>query len=333
MRFYNIVISPGEQSQTAFLPITYSSMVIPGIVPTGLDNTSALRVDLDIFQTWYHQPAQIGTVRIYGVSFQDLNQSANFNGAKIQISVGMSAGLPFADQFQAGLIIDGTILQAFGNWQGTQVVLNLQVAPSTYNPSSNVNIILDWKVGQPLQTAVESALSIAYPSVPVYGEFSPNLVYTENVTGYYPNLESFCKWVNDTSKNIIKLPNYLGASVANSSIGFVLTDGTTPATESAVVNYWDLVGNITWIDLATVQAKLVMRADLNIGNSIIFPIGSPITNTVASFSQYRNLVSFDGVFTITQIRHVGNSRQPDANSWVTIVDCVIPGVPLTLDNL
>jgi len=333
MRFYNIVINAGTTSPNVFAPITYSSMVTPGIVPIGLDNTSALRVDLDIFQTLYHQPAQIGTVRIYGVSFQDINQSANFNGASVQISVGMSAGLPFANQFQAGLIIDGTILQSFANWQGTQIVLNLQIAPATYMPNAEVNLVLDWKAGEPLQPAVEKALQNVYPDVPINGEWSSNLVYTEDVTGYYPNLESFGKWINETSKDILKLPDYLGASIANTATGFVLTDGTVPVPGSAVINYSDLIGNITWIDVATIQAKLVMRADLNIGDTIIFPTGTPITNTVASFSQYRNQVSFDGTFLITQIRHVGNSRQADANSWVTIVDCVIPGLPLTLEEL
>jgi len=72
-----------------------------------------------------------------------------------------------------------------------------------------------------------------------------------------------------------------------------------------------------------------MNANLivNIMDKIVFPKGSPITNSPATFGQNRNNLAFQGVFQILNIRHVGNSRQADANSWCSIVDCTIPVTP------
>lgn len=317
MRFYKIVISPSATSKQ-FTPLTYST-----IASNGQLNGSALQVDLDIFQTLFHTPSQIASVIIHGVDFADLNQSANWNNAQISISIGMSKGLPFANPFQQGEIINGTIFQSFGNWQGNNVSLNLLVLPSNINPSEDVNLSFNWIKGNTLESAVRTTLGIAYPNLPVFGSFNPNLVYTETQPGQYLNLKTFSQMVNNVSKQIITDPTYMGASI-NAQLGaFRLVDNTVPAQTTTSVDFTDLIGNLTWLDIATVQAKLVMRADLNIGNYITFPTGAPTTNTATQFGQLRNLVSFDGKFLINKIHHIGCSRQADANAWVTVVDAVI----------
>jgi hypothetical protein len=37
-------------------------------------------------------------------------------------------------------------------------------------------------------------------------------------------------------------------------------------------------------------------------------------------SQFRNSSVFQGNFQVTQVRHVGNYRQPDASAWATTID-------------
>jgi hypothetical protein len=320
IRYYQIQITPNATSKS-FAPIEFSTLA-----SNGATNGSALQVDIDIFQTLFHQPAQVGSVVVHGVDFSNIGQQSNLNGASIRISVGMSAGLPFANPFQRGEIINGTILQAFGNWQGTQVALNLLVLPSTINPDEDANLSFNWIKGTPLQQAIQTTLSIAYPTLKLFGTISPNLVFTETQPAQYFNLKTFCQYINDVSKQIINQSDYLGACLSFQPGGFYIFDGTVPSIKTINVDFVDIIGNLTWLDVATIQAKLVMRADCNIGDNIVFPKGSPTTNTATNFSQSRNLISFDGVFQINKIRHVGSSRQPDANAWVTIVDCVIPGV-------
>jgi hypothetical protein len=138
-------------------------------------------------------------------------------------------------------------------------------------------------------------------------------------------MKTFAQMVNSVSKQINPDPTYLGASINVMLGGFNLIDNTIPAQKTKMVKFTDLIGNLTWINISTIQAKLVMRADLNIGDFITFPTGAPTTNTATAFGQLRNLVSFDGKFLITKIHHVGSSRQPSADAWCTTVDCIIPG--------
>ena len=324
MRYYEIRISPGVLSAKSFAPITFSTLT-----PGRTNNGSALSVDIDIFQTWYHQPAQNGYIKIKGVDFRDLNQSANFNNAKIRVSVGMSKGLPYAKPSQAGLIIDGTILQCFGNWLGSEVSLDFVIGSASYDPNVEVNLSFEWLAktkNQTLQSAVENTIGKAYQGIPISGSFSPNLIYTEDQWGQYTSLLAFSKYINAVSKQIITSKNYQGASIGSSSAGFILADGTVPAPKTTKVEFTDIVGNLTWLNIDRIQAKLIMRSDLNVGDKITFPKGTPVLNVVNNYSQNRNNISFDGVFQIDKIRHIGSSRQADGSSWCTIVDAVIPGV-------
>lgn len=332
MRYYEITITQSEANlaagANAFPPITFSTLD-----SAGKNNTSALKIDLDVFQTWFHQPAQLGYLRVYGVSYETLKQGANLSNTNISIKVGMSKGLPFANPAQQGLVINGTIFQAFGNWQGNMVTLDLVIVNQVADITKKPNLSFVWEKGVPLQTAITQTLQNAYGTVnssgartpaSVYGQLSPKLIYTETQPYTYTSLESFSLAMNRLSKQIIANDQYMGASITSVNGGFLLDDGTAPATETINVDYQDLVGNLTWLDLYTVQAKLVMRGKIDIGNYVKFPALSPATSTANSFSQLRRNVSFNGVFRINKIRHVGSSRQADANSWVTIIDCTIP---------
>jgi hypothetical protein len=331
MRFYYIKITPAAGGT----PQIYSTRSPNSSSPnSGVFNGAALQIDLDIFQTWYNQPAQNGFLKIYGVDFNSLGQANNLNPivqndtykySKIEISVGMSKGLPYANPAQANIIINGSILQSFGNWQGNLISLDLIITNATYDPNVNVNLSWEWKKGQTLESAVKGTLNKAYPDVPIYGQYSNDLIYTETQPYKYPNLSSFSQAVIDLSKQIIKSPNYDGAQIASTSSGFLLFDGTVPPSKTHQIEYTDIIGNLTWIETFIVQAKLVIRGDLNIGDYITFPASAPVVNSAASFAQLRNNIPFNGKFIIDTIRHVGSSRQSDANSWVTIVNCLIPG--------
>jgi len=334
MRYYKITITPPSGSSNSFAPIVFTTKNNTNSTAlTGFDNGAALKVELDVFQNWFHQSSQNGFVRIYGVSFADLNQATNLNPigtsfCGIQIEVGMSKGLPYANPSQAGLIINGSILQAFGNWQGTEVSLDLVVGPSNYSPNEEVNLSFNWKKGTTLQQAVEQCIrnEKSYQSIPINGSFSSDLVFTEDQPAQYVNLAQLSKYVNDISKKIIQKDTYLGASIAATSAGFLLYDGTTSTAKTKTIEFTDIVGNLTWIGTYILQAKLIMRSDLNIGDKIIFPKQVPVINTAAGYSPLRSKIAFQGSFTINQVHHVGSSRQATGDDWVTIVDCIVEGV-------
>jgi len=326
MRYYTIVITPNPATGAYFDPIVYTSVGALG------DNYSALQLDLDIYQSYFHQPAPLGSLTLYGVSFEELNQSANFVGSFIKVYLGMTPGLPFANASQAGLVVSGTILQSFGNWQGNNVSLSLIITASEIDPTTDINLSFNWEKGQKLEQAVKQTLSIGYntPIDNIQGGFSQDLIFTEVQTAVFTNINTFASWVNTISKAINPSPNYFGASITCTSSGFLLSDGRELQTEVKMIDFTDLIGNITWLSQATISVKVVMRADLEPGMYIKFPYLAPVVNT-ATFAQARNQVSFQGVFRISQLRHQGSSRQASADSWVTVIEATIPAEPLYLN--
>jgi hypothetical protein len=323
MRYYTIVITPNPDLGQTFEPITYTSIGEIG------DNYSCLQLDLDIYQAAAHTPAPLGSITLYGVSFDDINQTNYLPGALIQVFVGMTAGLPFANPDQAGLIVQGTVLQAFGNWQGNNVSLSLIITGGAVDQSESINLPLNWKKGDTLTKAVTETLQTGYIGTNVTGSFSDNLVAVQDEFAIYDNLKTFSTWVNSASKAINSSPTYSGASIVNTSSGFILYDNLSSASNNTLINYTDLIGNITWLNVATISAKVVMRADLEVGKYISFPALAPVVNT-ATFAQFRNKVAFDGVFLITRLRHQGSSRQATADSWVTVIEATVVDQPETL---
>jgi hypothetical protein len=318
MRYYKIIITPPANATpgVSFTPITYTSVGALG------DNYSALQVDLDIYQAAAHTPAPLGSITLYGVSFDNINQSIYLPGALIQVFVGMTAGLPFANPDQIGLIVEGTILQAFGNFQGNNVSLSLIITGGAVDPTESINLPLIWRKGDTLTKAVTEALQTGYIGSKVTGSFSQDLVAVQDETAIYTNLKTLAVWVNSASKAINSSAKYSGASIVNTSSGFQLYDSLSPQVGNTLINYVDLIGNITWLNVATISAKVVMRADLEVGKYVSFPALAPVVNT-AIFNQYRNKLAFDGIFLITRLRHQGSSRQANADSWVTIIEAIV----------
>jgi hypothetical protein len=324
MRYYEIIITPLNGA-----PIIYSTQG-----SAGLPNGSALRIDFDIYQQQFNQAGLNSFIRIFGISYETISQIANLNPvfplnktenfAKIQIKAGMSKGLPLAKPDQQGILVNGLIGQAFANWQGTEISLDLVIIPNAGSSANPVNIPFSWKKGTTLESAVRSSLKIAYPSTSISGNYSDDLVYTEDQSGYYYDIEEFSTYVYKTSKAINTNVKYQGAMITQTPDGFILNDGTKSTNSTKQIAYTDIIGNLTWLDIATIQGKLVMRGDLAVNQIIQFPKASPVTNVVNSFSQYRNNPSQQGKFQISKIRHIGSSRQNSAENWATIVDCITP---------
>ncbi len=285
--------------------------------PDGSTNGAALRVEFDIPVYSYEAPAGLARVKVYGVDFPDIQSQSDFNGASIEIYGGMAKGLPLANPAQAGILIKGTVFQCFGNWLGRETSLELFIVAKA--PSAN--LAYKWPKGGSLESAVRQVLNIAYPGASVTGGFDPALVYTEEQPFAYSNLAQLAKFVFDTSKTINTSPEYLGAKIVQTPKGFLLYDGTNRPVAKQI-SYLDMVGNATWLESQVMQFMCVMRADLTPGDIIQMPQGANQINQQNSFSQYRNKTAFQGNFFLRNLRHLGDSRQLSAESWVTVIDAI-----------
>lgn len=282
----------------------------------GSTNGAALRVELDVPIYTYGEPAGQAHIKISGVDYGDIQSSSDLNDADITVYGGMAAGLPLANPQQAGILVKGSVWQAYGNWLGHDVSLELFIVAR--KPDSNLSFT--WSQGTSLESAVRQVLKIAYPSATVTGGYDASLVYTEDQPFAYSNLQQFARFVLDTSKTIITSADYRGAQIVQTATGFALFDGTSQP-KAKPISYLDLVGNATWLEPGLMQFMCPMRADLIPGDVVTMPVGSNQVQTASGLARARQQTAFQGDFQISRIRHLGDSRQLSAESWVTVVDC------------
>lgn len=319
MRYYSIVITNPANGAVLQAPAslvatsTYTSFANGATVP------GALNIELDVPVLPLATPAGAALVRIWGISLQEISQASDLNGKSIAIYAGMQKGLPLANPAQAGLIVQGTIFQAFGNWIGTDQTLDLILQPDTGTPDSPRNIVLNWKAGTPLAQAIAATLSTGFPGFTANINISPNLVLSYDAVGYYQTAGQFAQWLKNMSASIIGGATYQGVDVFLKENVFTVYDGTTP-TAPRQIAFQDLIGQPTWIDAPNIQFKCAMRGDMNVGDYVKLPPSIVTTGASAQSSLINLKTSFQGVFQIIQMRHVGNFRQPDAASWATVFD-------------
>lgn len=311
MRYYRIELT--NPTSGAALK-TYTSFVNNQTLPGALD------IELDIPVVPFALPDGEGYIKIWGVSLAEISQASDLNGAAIKVYAGMQAGLPLANPKQAGLIAQGYVLQAFGNWINTEMSLDfiLTASPTKVTP---VNIVFDWKKGTPLSTAITNTLSTAYPdfSTPVVS-INPNLVLKNDEPGAYQNLVQLAKYIKQKSASIVG-GDYPGVDIRLTEKTFYVYDGTTEKKPTQIA-FRDIIGQPTWIGPTSVQVKCVMRADIQVLDYIKFP-AAQVTATQQPLAQLVNQkLTFQGTFRVTKTRHVGHARQADAASWVTVIDAV-----------
>jgi hypothetical protein len=324
VRYYSIEIDGGP---------TYTSF------SNGVTNPAALQVELDIPVAPFASPAASGAfVKIWGIALSDIGQAKNLRFKKVKVSGGFQKGLPLANPAQAGLLVQGFIWQAFGNWIGTDQSLDLVIlagAPpaDTNNPTTPPNLTLNWKQGQAMSDAIKTTLNTAYPGYTVNANINPNLKMLADEPSYHFSLEQFARYVKQTSKSIIKTNTYPGVDIKLDGMTFTVYDNTPPQSSSdstagstngtppnKSVAFTDLIGQPTWIEAPSIQFKTMMRADLKVGDQVALPQTLVTNSAQAQSSLINQSVSFQGKFQIANIRHVGNFRQPTADAWVTIFD-------------
>ena len=311
MRRYKIVIG-GE---------TYDS------APNGAADPNALLVEMDVSVTSVDAPNNGSFVRIWGLGIDAISQTRNYYGKSIEVHGGMARGLPLAKPQQFGLLSKGVITQAYGNWEGVNQTLDLVFAPGGEGPCAGgpnpmpakKNIVLNWKKDQELGPAIEAALRSGFPDWEIALNISEKIIAKEDQPAFFPNLYDLGHFVRRITQQMIG-GHYPGVSIDASSGKFKVFD--EPKGDNQI-RFEDLIGMPTWIGPQTIQVKTVMRADIKIDQKITLPetfvnssqSGAP----VGSFQNQR--MAFTGDWSVQSIRHVGNSRAPVGDAWVSIFEC------------
>lgn len=303
MRYYKIVV--GGKTYTSYA----GGKNIPG----------ALNIEMDIPVFAFATPSGAAIVKIWGVSLQEISQASDLNNKPIEVYGGFQKGLPLANPSQAGLLVKGDVFQAFGNWIGTEQSLDLIIYPGTGSAEDPKNFTFLWKKGTKMSDMIRTTLQTALPDFSQNIDIKNDLILPADEPGVYGTLTQFAQVVKSISKSIVNDPAYPGVDIALSDKTISVYDGSVESNPIEIV-FRDMIGQPTWIDPLSVQTKFAMRSDLKVGDFIKFP-PALVTTGPGTTSPFINAKStFQGVFQISQVRHVGNFRQADAASWVTVVD-------------
>lgn len=288
----------------------------------GRTNPGALQIEMDIPVAAFSSPHGLAFVKIWGVPLETISQTRDFNFKKIKVYGGFQKGLPLANPTQAGLLVQGYISQAFGNWIGKEMSLDIYISPGD-GPQAGAtrdtpkNLVLNWRKGSSLSEAIKSTLTTAYPGFTTKINIDSKLVLQNDEPGIFENLVQFSQYIQETSRNIIG-KNYPGVSITLVDRVFNVFDGSQPGSQAKTVDFKDLIGQPTWIESPSIQFKCAMRSDFQVGDRVIMPKTVVTNSAQAQSSLINQKVSFTGEFEISVMRHVGNFRQPDASAWVTV---------------
>lgn len=337
MRQYSIKIT-NPTTGVLWTPPGFSASMLGGFSYTSRVNNqnlpAAWNIELDAYSGPFGVPTGNSIVTIWGVSLQEIYNATDLNNFNIEIWGGMAPGLPLATAASqyAGLLVKGTIFPAFGNWEDVNQTLNLVILPgftSTGNPTFGtngkpVNLSFNWKKGTPLSQVISSVFGTAFPGIKVNVNISPNLVPTQDLPFFNNTLGQFSQSMASASKSIIG-GNYYGVQISYDPVQNQINvwDGTQTTGSPKQLLFQDLIGQPTWIGNG-LSFKTPMRADITIGTQIIMPPGSSniAIATANAAIIAKNRASFQGTYTTTLARHLGDFRNPSGDAWVTAFEAV-----------
>lgn len=317
MRYYKIKFT-NPATNAAVLPLSLNGMEISSLTSAGQWNPAALNVEFDIPQAPMHSTDGNAFLKIWGLGLRDIGSAFNLNGMNVEVSAGMSKGLPLANPQQAGVLMKASVLNAFGNWVGTEQSIDMTFAPSVGTPLAPKNFVLNWVSGQPLATALASTLKAALPDAKQNIKLSPRLVLNHDQPGIYGTLQELAGYLQPFSQTVVTDAGYPGVQITYDGTTVSAVDQTTPPPVKEIA-FQDLLGQPTWRAPLLIQAKVVMRADLNLQDVVKLPPGLT-TNTQAAITRFQDKTAFTGNFVVQTIHHYGNFRQADAASWNTTLD-------------
>jgi hypothetical protein len=305
----------------------------------------ALNVEIQISTYGYATPRQGSWIRIWGIAIDELSDASNLNGMNIVVKAGMQKGLPLAKPQQNGVIMQGKIFQAFGNWEGTNQTLDIIVMPDVGDSASPKNFSFNWKAKTKLTDAIKITLQSAMPEYETKIAISDSLVLNNNEYAVFAKLDDFSRFIKNitTQKKFQGIKplsggTYYGVDIVIKEKTIVVSDGTSKSTGSTYdsptqINFEDMIGQPTWLSPITLSFKCVMRADIKVGDYVKLPsqLSSPFALTTAGAARdnvpARNKSAFKGKFVIKELYHFGNFRQPTADAWTTAFEAAFNSEP------
>lgn len=309
--------------------------------PNGKFDPNYPSIQFDIINAGYSNPTGGASIRIRGISLDYLQKSSQFsqdlqgNAGGMQFSLwgGMAQGLPLANPLQNGLLFVGQVYQSFGNWEATGMSLDLIVSASTFDADNNgeTAIVFYWQKGKTLNQALNACLKGAFKSYAINVNVANIINQNDDVLHFCNTLEGFASWLIWFSSKLLD-PNYAGVHIAitpgqNDQAPTINAFDNYQTGAATPISFNDLIGQPTWIDNNVLQFKTPMRGDITIGSYVNLPREMQqipvfaLSQAASNPALVKYASTFPGRFHINQVRHIGDSRNPSPDAWVTVFNC------------
>jgi hypothetical protein len=345
-RYYEIVVSPPTAKETAGVQVLlggaapHTKSVSNGTAgqygwqshPGGIVDPAAQNISFDVMTLPAAVAHGASFLTIEGIGLHDIGEVNNFRPTKngpweFLLYAGMKGGLPLsARQPAPGLLFGGIILDAFGNWQGTEMNLSFLVASGSYSILTPGNLVLDWQKGMDLSEALATMLHQAYPNRILEMDIQSGMVNKSHRLHYTSSLKQMSEYVLEATRGWGGVKDYPGVSIVVQGGAVLAFDGTNAGQQTPIqISYDSLVGQPTWIGAITIDITVIMRSDISIGDVIKLPEGmsgmpGAVFTQAAMTNAFTNQpVMFSGLFYVIAVRHCGDFRSDDGSQWVTII--------------
>jgi hypothetical protein len=206
------------------------------------------------------------------------------------------------------------------------------VIPSLFTHANPGNFVFEWKKGQKLEDALAITFASAYakaPKVPA-PVFQLEGQYAAIPSGHlapYSTLSNLSDAVQSMTKKASPRGDGVQIALLNTGNTILVFDGGGQVTPKQL-QFTDLIGQPTWVDVNVMQFTTVLRADIGVGSVIQMPQGlqdvpGSVTTGGASFpSQLKYQISFTQPFIVQSVRQVGNFRDSNGASWATVFQAI-----------
>lgn len=266
-----------------------------------------------------------GAVSLRGVPVTLLHSSVSYYRARIELYAGWQKGLPLVNPDQYGLILSGEVVNAWGNWQGTDQSLNFSVNPSVvYDREGRpVKIAVSGKKGERLAVVLRRALTAAFPERKIVTDIDADLTLAEDL-----NAVEY-RSIGELAWSLKQVKSWYAIDVVVQPGRIVVYDRTYRGKVKTIAGT-ELTGQPTWVGQNTVSFKVPLRPDLAVSDIVSLPraltSGSTGALTLnAANGRNRTLMEtplFTGNFQVVSVRHLGDFRNPVADAWCTACEAV-----------
>jgi hypothetical protein len=209
-----------------------------------------------------------------------------------------------------------TIFQSYGNWIGAEQYLDLIFFSNSFVPDAA--IAFGVKAGTPVIDMITQTLNAYFPECTVVPNIKALLTFSAPEAGFYRDLTAFGQYVTERTQKMGAQSTgnqfYPGVFMRLRSATMQIYVYDT-SKQNFNIDFKDLIGQPTWIDQATVNFKTVLRADIDVGNSITFPLDvqQPFAITAvppAPGAAASSKTAFQGRFLVNKVHYFANFRSP-----------------------